>query len=129
MRAMFRMPALFVLLVLAATAGAQDDRPVKLSTPEQLIGEWIYVARADRDSPDDRIPVGFILEFRADGTTVTKTTTHELNGTYVLDGKTIIYSGPDGEETWTVRSFEPGKFLVVESSGTLSFLERRCDSC
>jgi hypothetical protein len=126
---MFRTPALFVLLVLAATAGAQDARPVKLPTPEQLIGEWIYVARADKDSPDNRIPVGFILEFRADGTVITKTTTREMEGTYVIDGATIIYSGPDRKETWRVRSFEPDKTLIVESSGMLSFLERRCDSC
>ena len=91
---------------------------------EDLTGSWNYVSYAEVETPDKKMPVGAKFEFRADGTLAMTVSTETVNATYSLDGDTIEYSGPDGQQTWNIKSHEPGETLVLEYRRALMFFEK-----
>ncbi len=115
---MKRIAVLFVCFVGAAAWAQQFSA-------EALVGLWEFTAYAEESAPSERTPVGVLFEFRPNGTLISKMSTGDVESSYSVDGMTIHYSDARGEQTWTVRAFEPGVSLVFDNSGTLMYLERR----
>lgn len=114
-----RKSALLLVCLVSAIASAQDF------SAAALIGEWEFTAYAESDTPDARVAVGVRFEFRPDGTLISKMPTGDVESRYSVDGNTILYSDANGEQTWILRAFEPGKSIVFENRGTLMYFERR----
>lgn len=114
-----RLACTLGIIALATGAFAQG------LSQEQLTGRWEFTAFADVDAPDDRTPVGVIMDFQPDGAVITQMSTGDQEATYRLDGDTILYSSADGDQQWHIRSFEPDDRLVVEHDRSLMFFERR----
>lgn len=111
--------ALSFVYLVGSFASAQE------LSREALIGEWEFTAYAETSTPNDRVAVGVVFDFRPDGTLITKRSTGDVESRYSIEGATIRYSGQGGEQTWIVRAFEPGVSIVFENGGTLMYLERR----
>jgi hypothetical protein len=92
---------------------------------EALLGQWEFAAYAEANSPEERIPVGVLFEFRPGGVLVTKRSTGDVESRYSVDGETVTYADARGEQTWKVREFAPNASIVIENRGTLMYLERR----
>lgn len=93
-------------------------------TLEDLTGSWNYVSYAEVETPDKTMPVGAKFEFHADGTLAMTMSTETVTATYSLDGDTIEYFGPDGQQTWNIKSHEPGETLILEYRRALMFFEK-----
>ena len=113
-----RRIAATVVALFAVATNAQN------LTLQDLAGNWIYQSYAEVETPDERRPVGAEMNFRIDGTILMTLSTGAAEGTFTLDGDTIRYSDANGEQTWTIRSYEPGKSLVVEYQRALMYFER-----
>jgi hypothetical protein len=113
-----RLFLLTALFLLSTSAGAQS------LAPQDLEGAWDYTHYADADTPDQKRPVGAKMEFRPDGTLVMTLSTGRADATWAVEGNTIVYNDTNGEQVWQVRSYEPGKSLVVEHRRALMFFER-----
>jgi hypothetical protein len=113
---MVRQTAVAVcVLVLWTMANAQG---ISL---EELTGVWNYESYAEVDTPDAKIPVGAQMDFRADGTVIMTLSSGKAEGTFVLEGNTIHYTDSNGSQVWNVRSYDPGKTLILEYKRALMF--------
>jgi hypothetical protein len=113
-----RLAAGVVAAFLYATTSAQT---ISL---QGLTGVWSYESYAEVETPDERTPVGARMDFRPDGTIVMTLSTGSAEGTFTLEGDTIHYSDANGPQEWKVRSYEPGKSLVVEYMRALLYFEK-----
>jgi hypothetical protein len=111
----------FSLLVGIAPALSVAQEPM---SQQELEGTWNFRATAELETPEQNTPVGLIMEFRPDGTIVSKMPKGDQEAVYRLDGGTIRYRDANGEQIWEIRSFEPDTSFVVENRGTLMFFER-----
>jgi hypothetical protein len=91
---------------------------------QDLTGVWNYESYADIETPDERLPVGARMDFRADGTIVMTLSTGTAEGRFTLDGDTILYTDANGEQIWKIRSYEPGGSLVLEYQRALMYFEK-----
>jgi hypothetical protein len=112
---------IIVAMVAAFLGAATNAQNLSL---QDLTGVWNYESYAEIETPDERMPVGAQMDFRADGTIVMTLSTGAAEGTFILDGDTIRYSDSNGEQTWRIRSYEPGKSLVVEYQRALMYFEK-----
>ncbi len=94
-------------------------------TVKELTGEWEFVYWADSDDLDNRHKVGIVMDFRPDGTVISRKPDGNITEHYKLKGNTIIYTGKRGDQTWKLVSFAPGKSLVVNNMGAIMSFERR----
>jgi hypothetical protein len=89
-----------------------------------LLGVWNYESYAEIETPENKLAVGARMDFRADGTVVMTMSTGTADGTFTLEGDTIHYADANGPQMWKVRSYEPGKSLVLEYQRALLYFER-----
>ena len=122
-RASFWLVA-FCLFAGAMSAPSTAQEPM---SRQQLEGTWNFTATAEVETPEQLMPVGLIMEFRSDGTIISKMPNGDQESVYRLDGDTIRYRDANGEQTWEIRSFEPDTSFVVENRQTLMFFERPND--
>ena len=114
----------FCLLVVSVSA--LDAAQARMSR-QQLEGAWTFRATAETDTPEREMPVGLIMEFRSDGTVISKMPNGDQEAVYRLDGETIRYRDANGEQNWEIRSFKPDTSFVVDNRGMLMFFERPKD--
>lgn len=93
-------------------------------SPEDIVGVWEYESYAAIETPQDKRRVGAKMDFRGDGTVVMTLSTGKAEGTYAIDGNTIVYSDADGRQEWHVRSYKPGNALVIEYQRALMFFRK-----
>ncbi len=91
---------------------------------EQLTGMWEFIAWAEADNPQEQKPIGVKMDFRADGTVISKKASGDVKASYTVTGDTIVYSDADGEQVWKVQSFRPGEAMVVSNQGALMYFEK-----
>ena len=124
---MSRVSSWLVAFCLVAGAMSALTTAQESMSRQQLEGAWNFRATAEVETPEELMPVGLIMEFRSDGTIISKMPNGDQESVYRLDGDTIHYRDVNGEQTWEIRSFEPDTSFVVENRRTLMFFERPKD--
>lgn len=125
---MKRIATNVALMFFASSVSAQEF------SQDALLGRWEFVAYAEVGSPYNRNSVGVVYEFRPDGTLIAELPSGNQEWAYRVDGETLYFDGPRGEQVWQVRSFEPETELMlidqpnlalIKDINTLMFMERR----
>lgn len=65
------------------------------------------------------------MDFRPDGTVISRKSTGDVTEHYKVKGEAIIYSGKRGDQTWKIVLFSPGKSFLVNNLGAIISFEKR----
>lgn len=93
-------------------------------TVKELTGAWEFMYWAQADDLDNKHEVGIVMDFRPDGTVISRKSSGDVSEHYKVEGNTIIYTGKRGDQLWKVISFSPGKSFLVNNLGTIMSFEK-----
>ena len=92
---------------------------------DDLVGEWVFVHWAEKDTPEQTRAVNVVMDFQADGQVLSGMSRGKVTETYSVEGDTIIYHGKRGDQVWELVSFSPQESMVVNHKGSIMTFKKK----
>lgn len=93
-------------------------------TQSELVGQWTFVYWMEDGDETSKRDINLVMDFKDDGTIITKMGDKTESANYKVEGETIIYSDKRGKQVWKIISFEPGNSLKVNHKGAIMYFQK-----